>query len=190
VVKINIAECRKKGLDANSLLIMSIIESRNLEDWKWLNILIPYERMQKYLTYLYKKGFITTGSPYLHDLALVRTKPKKVKDSSDFGSFVEEWYSLWEKGIETMGHPIRSGQAGCATKLKAFFKTHGTKYSPELVMKVTKDYINYFKNKGYQGIQTAQYFISKNGNSNLESWCERETVGKGVMNKQVFNNDL
>jgi hypothetical protein len=44
MIKINIAECRKKGLDANSLLIINIIESRNQEDWSWLIMLLPQER--------------------------------------------------------------------------------------------------------------------------------------------------
>jgi hypothetical protein len=191
MIKINIAECRKKGLDANSLLIINIIESRNQEDWSWLIMLLPQERVEKYIAFLIKRNIIEKieeNKTDFHNLRLVAKKKVKVKDSSDFGSFVEEFYNLWPRGIMSGGYAVKSGKASCSTKLRTFLKDH-KEYTQEIVLQATKNYIEKCKFNGYQYMKLANYFINKDGVSVLETWCDQ--IVSGVVNSRSnFSTDV
>ena len=176
MIKINITECQKHGIDANSLLIMSIIESRNLDDWNWLITLVPTSRIEKYLEYLIKREFIEkvgfADFWNFSDLQLTRKKKsKKVTDESEFGKFVDQFYELWPKGIKSGGYAVRSGKDACSTKLRTFLKENKL-YTPLIVLTATENYISKCKANDYQYMKLAPYFISKDGVSVLESCCD------------------
>lgn len=178
---ISIKECQKKGLDANSLLIMSIIESRNLDDWNWLLTLIVPTRMVKYVEYLIKRGFIENinlqGFWRFDDLRLVKKKKsKKVLDESEFGKFVEDYYQLWPKGITSGGYAVKSGKDACASKLRTFMKKNPL-YTQQIILQATSNYIQRCKGNDYQFMKLANYFISKDGISVLENCCEEIVNG-------------
>lgn len=184
-MKIDIKKCMELGIDPNSMTLLTAIKKADSEFYDWFKeeCKVNDGSINIYLLDLRNWGYIQlppTFPYHTFEELVALNKGKKVKDKSDpeFDKFVSEWYALWPFEVKTMGHSVRSGEAGCSSKLKSFFKRTKGKYTKEAVMIATKAYLNYFKQRDYQGIQTAQYFIEKNRSSALESTCEAYLAGK------------
>ena len=81
----------------------------------------------------------------------------------------KEIRDLFPSGVRSGGYLVKSSEIDIADKLKKFFKKH--KYTHEQVIEATKRYIEGKRNANWNYIQQAQYFIEKNGVSNLASEC-------------------
>lgn len=182
MVKINIKECQKYNLDANSLLFLSIIESQNVDDWNWLGKSMRSERFQFYINYLLGREFILCHNPEQigvlsnYRLHTTKKKSKKAVDDSEFGKFVDQFYELWPKGIKSGGYAVRSGKNACSTKLRTFLKENKL-YTTDIVLAATKNYIDKCRANDYQYMKLAPYFIIKDGVSVLESYCDEVANG-------------
>lgn len=95
---------------------------------------------------------------------------------------------LFPKGIKSGGYPIRSNVYDIADKLKKFMKKH--KYSPELIIKATENYIKRKETEGWNFTQIAVYFIEKNGMSTLASECEGLIEGDSYKEPMKVNKML
>lgn len=90
--------------------------------------------------------------------------------SDNIIEFAEKFKELFPKGVKSGGYPVRSSTADIADKLRKFFKKH--KYTQEQVLEATKRYVERKGSEGYSFMQTAVYFIEKNGSSNLAAECD------------------
>lgn len=93
--------------------------------------------------------------------------------SVDEISWIEEYLNLFPEGVKSMGYYVRGSKSAALANMKAFMNEHD--YSKEVILGATKDYVDKMKHVGYRGMQLSHYFISKNKNSTLESYCRAYT---------------
>lgn len=104
--------------------------------------------------------------------------------------FVDKYRSIFPSGNSSSGYPYRGDKQGCIKKMRKFKKSY-PKFTDELILSVTRDYVNTHFFKGYSYMQTAAYFIEKDGNSNLAALCEaRANMTKKDVSKKGFEEDL
>lgn len=116
----------------------------------------------------YSKCFITElGKEVLNTLL--------ISDSDNNNIFVEEWFELWPKGIKSGGYYVKSDKNGCKKNLEKFIKNH-PQISKETILKATKKYIDDMKDRNYQYIKLAPYFIYKDNISLLEGYCTNNDI--------------
>lgn len=89
--------------------------------------------------------------------------------------WIEEWCNLWPKGVKSGGYYIRSNSQDCLKKMIKFIKLR--KYSKEVIMKATKNYIDRKARENYAYMMKAEYFIEKDGMSPLAT--EIENINEG-----------
>jgi hypothetical protein len=98
-----------------------------------------------------------------------------ISDSDNNNIFVEEWFELWPKGIKSGGYYVKSDKNGCKKNLEKFIKNH-PQISKETILKATKKYIDDMKDRNYQYIKLAPYFIYKDNISLLEGYCTNNDI--------------
>ncbi len=104
--------------------------------------------------------------------------------------FVDKYRSIFPSGNSSSGYPYRGDKQGCIKKMRKFKKSY-PKFTDELILSVTRDYVSTHFFKGYSYMQTAAYFIEKDGNSNLAALCEaRGNMVKKDGSKKGFEEDL
>ena len=99
------------------------------------------------------------------DLIGTDEKTQKVED------WIQEWRELWPKGVKTMGRLVRGDKQGCLKKMKVFVKQY-PEFSKDQIFDLTRSYVYERQMKGYEAMTCADYFINKNGLSNLASMLE------------------
>jgi len=108
------------------------------------------------------------------DLINLRPKAKAifkdVKHAVDIEEWINDWRNLFPEGIKSGGRPVKGTKAGCLMKMKAFINR--TKYSKSEIYYATQAYLAERKKDGFKFLICADYFISKDGNSVLEAYCE------------------
>lgn len=102
------------------------------------------------------KGYLATGVP----------KPT----GFDLDDFVDEFRSIFPRGVMSGGYYVVGDKVSCKRKLKKFLKDY--KYSPEIILEATTRYIETMSKQDYKYMKIAPYFISKDGSSTLASECE------------------
>lgn len=85
-------------------------------------------------------------------------------------SWIDDWRNIWPKGYKSGGKPLRGTKADCIRKMKAFLRR--TNYTKDDVFTAAQAYILDRKKNNYQYTTIANYFIQKDSDSSLESWCE------------------
>ena len=93
-----------------------------------------------------------------------------IEKSESLVDLVKEWRNLFPSGM-AWGRPIKGSKSACEQKMKKFLKAN--KVTKEELFNATRFYIDNKKNKfgKYEG-QSADYLISKNGESTLEGVLE------------------
>lgn len=91
--------------------------------------------------------------------------------ASQRSGWMDEWYEYWPKGVKAGNYPVRSGLAECKSKMTKFRKRN-PEITPEIILSATKNYIESFRKRDWAFIQTADYFIDKNGRSILAAYCD------------------
>jgi hypothetical protein len=123
---------------------------------------------------LIRMGLLTSNLELIESnfKALIASKPSSKVDLTDLESFVETYRSIFPKGVESApGHPARGDKQGCIAKMKKFLVRY-PEYSRETILEATKKYVNLKSHSNYHRIQTAHYFIEREGVSTLASICE------------------
>jgi len=126
------------------------------------NDFISIQRSEDDRIYFTKCTITNTGKNILTELNELNIN---VNDS-----FIDEWYDLWPKGIKSGGYYVKTDKNGCKKNLEKFMKNHPN-LSKETILKATKKYIEDMKDRNYQYIKLAPYFIYKDNISLLEGYC-------------------
>jgi len=103
--------------------------------------------------------------------------PKTSKIDQDFENLLQQYSDLWPKGIKSGGRLIRKTPNSLRLKLKAFTnKRKDITY--EAILDGTDSYLKSQKQKGWEYTISSDYFILKNGASELESYAELAMEGE------------
>lgn len=89
----------------------------------------------------------------------------------DVPSWIEEYREIFPKGVRSGGYPVRGSKAGCLKKMEKFVKTH-PHYTKDMILEVTKAYVERKSRQMYQHMKLADYFIEKDGVSMLSAECD------------------
>ena len=170
-----------------------------LENFNLLNELISTRRRE------YSSGVLNLvnggllkdviGSNHIDATHLVlTTEGRKLLDKSSIAKvtvresevekWIDDWRNLFPSG-KSGGYPIKGNRKNCLKKMVSFMKSY--QYDKETIINATKSYISNF-NGSFEYIQNAPYFIEKNKNSNLASFCEEIIEGGGEIKKDNVIN--
>lgn len=96
---------------------------------------------------------------------------KQVEEITDFDSLCEKYRALFPDKLKNgAGQLFRSSLNNVKTKMKTFVKKH--KYSEEVILQATKQYVERYRLKQYTYMRTAIYFIEKDRVSDLATECD------------------
>jgi len=104
---------------------------------------------------------LVEGEPYVYQEEVYRVE-----------EWIQEWRELFPKGIKSGGHLVRGSKQGCTKKMKAFVnKTKDV--TKDKIFRATSRYLSERRSARYSYCKVADYFISKDGMSMLESYIEQ-----------------
>lgn len=89
--------------------------------------------------------------------------------------WIEEWRSLFPRGIKQGSHALRGDKEAVMNRMVKFMKTHN--YTKEQVIGATKRYLKEQEKDGFRFTKVAHYLIEKDGISTLASLCEAYIEG-------------
>lgn len=186
-------------LTPNQYVLLNIIYSNNeVEYISYLDI-DRQDILRHDLYVLYKKDYIlnhsTTNYTFKFSELEITQKGidvidkkvvRAVKTNDDFDAFVNEYYNLWPEKIHSGNYLVKSGLKTCKEKMLRFVKEY--KYDRDTIIKATKEYINICRKNNYCYMKTAYYFIKKDSESILQTYCEQvlsspETIETDSNNK-------
>src|SRR6476646_5646715 len=73
---------------------------------------------------------------------------KKVAENSKVEDWIDEWYTLFPRGIKSGGYLVRSDKNGCLVKMRKFLKQH-PEFGKTIIMKATKEYVDKMQLNNY-----------------------------------------
>lgn len=175
------------------LILVLVINSKNNEKTgtrtlqQYLEVREPLKNA--FFEKMVDKGLIdefqgTPTSKNINPTEKFKTIFLKSPKDEDFLAFVQSYMELWPKGIKTMGHYIRGDKLDCIKKLRRLF-IDNPEISQDRVLEVTRNYIERFQRRNYEGITTSNYFINREGRGSLLMVeCEQEESQE----ESQFNN--
>jgi hypothetical protein len=118
----------------------------------------------------------------------VNKKKKSVFNTEEFNNNLNEFREIFPKGILPSGKAARSSLSELKKKMSKFF-TDYPEYDWDLVLDATTYYVEHYKKQSYMYMKTAGYFISKNDESELASYCQTILDGADVriVKKSQYN---
>lgn len=121
------------------------------------------------LDLLQANGFIKiTSDDYTFEL-LEKAETLFGKKLDSLTELASKLIEIYPQGVKSGGKYVRSAHVDVVDKLRKFFKKH--KYTHEQVLKATKRYVESFRGKKWAYMQTAAFFIEKDGISTLAAEC-------------------
>lgn len=119
--------------------------------------------------------------------------PKNYKTSKideNFENLLQQYADLWPKKITSGNRLIRRSVNSLKAKMKAFVnKRKDIPY--KIILEATDIYLKKAKQNNWQFTISADYFISKNGSSELESLCDLLIEGNlSIPDKDNLIRDL
>lgn len=108
------------------------------------------------------------GGQYLLNPKYYPKTSKTVKKIEEFETLLTLYADLWPKKIKTGNRLVRRSSNSLKGKLKAFTNRRKDVTQQE-ILEATNIYVTSCKRQNYEYMQCADYFISKNGSSELES---------------------
>jgi hypothetical protein len=102
--------------------------------------------------------------------------------------WIDEWLELFPKGVKSGGKLLRSDRVGCLKKMQKFLQDN-KKYSKDIIMNATKNYIEERREEDFNYTKCATYFINKEGQgSELAARCENLEEGDCLIVPEEKNN--
>lgn len=95
------------------------------------------------------------------------------KDEIPVEDWIDEYRNLFPKGVRSGGYLVKGSKQGCINKMKRFLSSNPN-FNRDIILVVTKDYVNRKKKDGYRLMKMADYFIEKQGVSMLFAECEEK----------------
>lgn len=123
------------------------------------------------------------------DKLFKNSKRKIAVDTPDFLINLKEYREIFPSGILPTGKPARTHIDELKKKMNTFF-INNPQYDWDLVLDATEAYVEYFRKQDYSFMKTAGYFIYKNNESDLASYCEKlleEGDNNTKIKKSIYN---
>jgi len=199
IVEINTEKLRKYGLDFNQFMFCQFIYQQAQPDLsKYRSVFGEFAdrdsldmiRSLGYLDLKKEEDDYRFSNMFVTDLFVEDFIEKPVASkliSNKLSDWFDEWFDLFPQGVKSGGYLIKSDKAGCLKKMEKFVKTY-PEFNKDIIIRATKDYINYMRMKQFQYMQLAHYFIMKNDVSTLASCCE-DVVNK-LDTREIENLDV
>lgn len=165
---IDLDKLDKKNLSVNEYITLLSVY------YKTKDIQINYiDRKTDYFT-LRDKGFIV-----INGSSVILTPQSILVIEGRGRNYVQLTESIREqfpKGLKSGKYPWKGTVKSIVDKLKKLDKSHGlSEYSDNDIIKVVSSYVNRFSLTDMdRGMQIAQFFIEKDGNSSLMAWLTME----------------
>lgn len=103
-----------------------------------------------------------------NNVGKAKRKSQKALLGKEHDQYISMYRDLWPRGNLPSGKPARLSLPDLKKKFTDFFKVHD--YEWDIIIKATKEYISQKEHNQY--IMTSGYFIMKNEQSELASYCE------------------
>jgi len=183
IVEIDTEKLRKHGLDFHQYLFCQFIYQQAKPDLsQYLSVFgaffdndsLNMIRSLGYLDLKNEKDEYRFNNIFVTDLFVEDFIEKSVPSkliSNKLSDWFDDWFNLFPQGVKSGGYLVKSDKAGCLKKMEKFVKLY-PEYNKDIIIRATKDYINYMRMKQFQYMQLAHYFILKNDVSTLASCCE------------------
>mgnify|MGYP001612480769 FL=1 len=120
-----------------------------------------------------------------------KSKKKLLFNSEDFDLNISQYRSIFPSGMLPTGKPARTDLKELKKKMSDFFVNNPQYYDWDLVLDATEMYVEHFRKQGYNYMKTAGYFISKNNESELASYCQMVLDDDSTDNikKSIYNTE-
>lgn len=174
-----INELAQSNLTFDMHFILNTLKEKSIELFNSYNDIRPISQL--IYQYLHREDYIKTNIPKyeLYSIDNVQLSIKGLElFKEDVDGWIKEWRELWPKGITSGGYPVRSDLAGITKKMRAFLRK--TNYSKEEIILATKLYLKERYENNWSFMKLAGYFIEKDGDSVLASFCERIREGETI----------
>lgn len=102
-------------------------------------------------------------------------KGEQLEEKTKFDEFIEKFRNKFPEGKNGGGVRFKGNFVDIKNKMHKFMNKY--KYPMDVILIATDNYLKGFKSKGFEYCSAAQYFISKDKESQLGAWCE-EVVEK------------
>lgn len=174
-----VLELSQSGLTFDMHLILNTLREGHYDAFISYNKLRPISQLV--YQYLHREDFIKSSiSKYelytIHNVELSIRGLELFKEGID--DWIREWRELWPKGITSGGYPVRSDLPGITKKMKSFLRKNS--YSKEEIILATKLYLKEREENSWSYMKLAGYFIEKDGESVLASFCDRVKDGETI----------
>jgi len=183
-ITIDLKKQYSSGLPTYEYIMLRILYSG---EWKKASDYFQEEQIQPLLENLESLGYIKLyGGKTVENVEFRQPTIKLFGDiDKDVDSWIDDWLDLWPKGIRSGGYYVRGDKIGCTKKLKKILKQN-KKITKDDIFKATKAYIDRKRLENWSYMQCAQYFIEKNGTSNLMS--EIDNIGFNVERNKAISD--
>lgn len=183
VYEIDLNILSENGLTPNQIVLLNIIN--NKDEVSYIRYLeIDREDILKHDLYtLYRKDYLLNEQNDNYKfkfteleisekgIALLNNEEVNTKKQLAFDEFMDSYFKLFPEKVYTgNGLPVRSNLKLCKSKMLAFIREY--KYDYETILKATEKYVKISKSGGYGYMKTSYYFIKKDSESILQTYCE------------------
>jgi hypothetical protein len=177
---IDIKKMKEAGITPNQHLILYLIFTKDREEIaKIVDKVGPFSIED--VNALINKGFLfyaeglKTNPSNLAD-GLVTMEAMKYLDQTPFDEFFQKWIDLWPVGLKRQSEKGGSwfylrAEADSKKDMRKWLKNN-PKYTQRLVLEVTKRYLEERAMDDYKFCRRSDYFIYKDGKSDLLLLCE------------------
>ena len=126
----------------------------------------PWDIPQTVLTSLEGDGWIKILPDKIALRSKFKTHFRKYLAASEIADWINDWRNIWPSGVKTGNRLVRGDKKGCIKKMQAFVRDN-PEYSTEDIFDAARVYMFEVKRQGSEKIICADYFIEKNGVSQL-----------------------
>ncbi len=200
VYEIDLNILLETGLTPNQVVLLNIVHKKDEVSYiKYLDI-DRHEIVRHDLYTLYRKDYLINVNDFRYTfkfseleisekgIAFLNNKEVSTKKNIAFDEFMDSYFKLFPEKIYTgNGLPVRSNLKLCKSKMLSFIKEY--KYDYQTILKATEKYVNISKAGGYGYMKTSYYFIKKDSESILQSYCE-EVISPTNDVKDAFSRDF
>lgn len=191
----------KNTLTPNQWILLNIVNNKDEVAYIQYYELGRLDILKDDLYNLYKKDYIindgVTNWTFNFSELHISEKGKLIinnetniidKKQSEFEEFMKKYMEIFpEKVYSGNSLPVRSNPKLCKSKMISFIKEY--KYDYETILKATESYVKKCKQGNYNFMKTSYYFIKKDGESILETYCQ-EVLSKPKDNIDAFSTDF
>jgi len=187
-INIDLNYTKKLGITPQQYVLAYLINFKDKDRYIEIKKLYLEDCLKEDLHNLIIKGYLFGGNKEnMYDFTFDKSKINGIfdtqndtTDSLSWEELVSQFRDTFPSGTKSGGFYVKSSKRDIEVKLKKFIKDY--KYPYDVILKAVKNYVEQSKENGYQYMKIAHYFILKNGESMLASYCD--AVEEGVEEKK------